>query len=573
MTKHKIKVIFLNCSVGCCLATAPTAFTSCADDSVPSFFANEPVALFTQDSINAYAPLKAYVDHDKYPNFILGGGTNAQDFNQLAQGFALCKANFDEIVAGNAFKYASVVGSDGSMDFSTVNDFVQNATKGGMKVYGHTLCWHSQQQVGYLNSLITDPNAARHVLHLNIPEAKANLWDWELYVNPAQQMEKGKTYTLKMRIKGSQDFTITIWPQGESTQYWPTPSVPVTTEWANISSSFEAGQDLKQLRFELGKYSGDLWIDDVELLDPDGNNIIGNGSFEDEGDPLAGWTKPSWHNFTLNVVNDPDQGSDAGSMTDQVKKDTLTWALNNFISGMMNACDGKVTSWDAVNEPMSDANPTELKTAGRDGDAKTNFFWQDYLGKDYARTVVRLARKAAGDSVQLKLFVNDYNLEAAYNHNAKCQGLIDMIKYWESDGVTKIDGIGSQMHVTYSMNPETQKANEDAYVNMLQLLAGTGKLIRLSELDMGITDAEGNTIHTADVTEAQLKLMADYYKFIVEKYLEIIPPAQQYGICVWAPTDSPKGSGWRPDEPIGLWNGNYVRKPAYAGFCDGLQGK
>lgn len=129
------------------------------------------------------------------------------------------------------------------------------------------------------------------------------------------------------------------------------------------------------------------------------------------------------------------------------------------------------------------------------------------------------------------------------------------------------------MHVTYSMNPATQKANEDAYVNMLHLLAATGKLVRISELDMGIADADGHTIHTADVTAEQHRLMAKYYKFIVEKYLEIIPPEQQYGITAWGITDSPAGSGWRPDEPIGLWDTNYNRKPAYAGFCDGLQGQ
>lgn len=118
-----------------------------------------------------------------------------------------------------------------------------------------------------------------------------------------------------------------------------------------------------------------------------------------------------------------------------------------------------------------------------------------------------------------------------------------------------------------------QKANEDAYVNMLKMLAATGKLVRLSELDMGVQDENHNTVNTADVTPEMQKRMAEYYKFIVEKYLEIIPVAQQYGICVWAPTDSPKGSGWRADEPIGLWTVNYVRKPAYAGFADGLRGK
>lgn len=553
------------------IAAAALMFSACADDNVPGFSTDEPASLLAQDSLNALAPLKEYVDTVKYPNFILGGGTSAAPFNEQGKVYAFDKANFKEVVTGNAFKYASVVKSDGTMDFGTVQAFVKNATKAGLSVYGHTLCWHSQQQVAYLNGLITDPNAAKHVLHLNIPEAKANLWDWELYVDPVKPMVSGKTYTLKLRVKASQNYHVTVWPQGASTQYWPTPAFDATTEWTNINASFEAKQDLKQLRFELGTFGGEIWMDDVQLLDPDGNNLIGEGSFE-EG-KMDGWSKPSWHGYTLNIVNDPDQGADAGGMTDQQKKDTLTWALNNFISGMMKACDGKVKAWDAVNEPMSDAVPSELKTGGRDGDKKTNFFWQDHLGKDYARTVIRLARKAAGDSVRLKLFINDYNLEAAYNHNAKCKGLIDMIKYWESDGVTKIDGIGSQMHVTCSMDPVVQKANEDAYVNMLKLLAATGKLVRISELDMGIQDANHQTVNTADVTPEMHKRMAEYYKFIVEKYLEIIPVAQQYGICVWAPTDSPKGSGWRADEPIGLWNGNYVRKPAYAGFAEGLQGK
>lgn len=553
------------------IAAAALMLSACADDNVPGFSTDEPVSLLAQDSLNALAPLKEYVDTVKYPNFILGGGTSAAPFNECGKVYAFDKANFKEVVTGNAFKYASVVKSDGSMDFSTVQAFVKNATKAGLSVYGHTLCWHSQQQVAYLNGLITDPNAAKHVLYVNIPEAKTNQWDWELYVNPTKELESGKTYTLKMRVKATSDYHVTVWPQGASTQYWPTPSFDATTQWTNINASFEAKQAIKQIRFELGTFGGEIWMDDVQLLDPDGNNLIGEGSFENG--TMDGWSKPSWHSYTLNIVNDPDQGADAGGMTEQQKKDTLTWALNNFISGMMKTCDGKVKAWDAVNEPMSDAAPYELKTAGRDGSAKENFYWQDHLGKDYVRTVIRLARKAAGDSVNLKLFINDYNLEAAYNQNAKCKGLIEMIKYWESDGVTKIDGIGSQMHVTCSMDPKVQQANEDAYVNMLKLLAATGKLVRISELDMGVQDANHKTVNTADVTPEMHKRMAEYYKFIVEEYLEIIPVAQQYGICVWAPTDSPKGSGWRADEPIGLWNGDYVRKPAYAGFAEGLQGK
>ena len=123
------------------------------------------------------------------------------------------------------------------------------------------------------------------------------------------------------------------------------------------------------------------------------------------------------------------------------------------------------------------------------------------------------------------------------------------------------------------VNPATQKLNEEAYVNHLKLLAATGKLIRISELDMGLQDANGNKILTENVTPEEEKAMAEYYKFIVEKYLEIIPVKQQYGITNWSVTDSPKSSKWLPGEPTGLWDENYQRKPAYAGFCDGLQGK
>lgn len=554
------------------LAAAVLLLSACAEDNVPGFSAEETAEQVAQDSLNAYGPLKSYVNRDKYPNFVLGGATSADNFNQLGQVYALCASNFDEVVTGNAFKYASCVASDGSMDFSRVAAFVTNATAGGLSVFGHTLCWHAQQQPSYLNGLITDPNAVKHVLHVTIPEAKANLWDWELYVNPKEPMQKGKTYTLKMRVKASLNTDVTVWPQGDQTQYWPTPSFKATTEWTNISAPFEAQQSLSQLRFELGTFAGELWMDDVQLLDPDGNNLITEGQFE-EGS-TDGWSKPSWHNYSFNIVADPEQDASGGGISEQQKKDTLTWALNKFITGMMEACGGKVRVWDVVNEPMSDAAPAELKTGGRDGDVKSNFFWQDHLGKDYVRTVVRLARQAASDSVKLTLFINDYNLEAAYNHNAKCKGLIDMVKYWESDGKTKIDGIGSQMHVTYSLNPVTQKANEDAYINMLKLLAGSGKLIRLSELDMAIADANGKVLHTSDVTDEMKKKMAGYYQFIVKNYLEIIPPAQQYGICAWGVTDSPKeNTGWLPDQPVGLWTTAYVRKPAYAGFADGLAEK
>lgn len=263
------------------------------------------------------------------------------------------------------------------------------------------------------------------------------------------------------------------------------------------------------------------------------------------------------------------------------KKEALTPVLQKWIYGMMEATEGKVKAWDVVNEAISGEDKDgdgfyDLQSATRGtvsaDDAKNNFYWQDYLGDlEYVRTAVAAARKgfvdAGGKPEELKLFINDYNLE--YDKNQKLESLIHWINEWEKDG-TVIDGIGSQMHVSCSMDPVEQKKREDAYVNMLNLMVGSHKLVRISELDMGLEDKNGNLVKTTDMTEEQHKAMRAYYEFIVKKYLEIVPKDQQWGICQWCATDSPANSGWRAGLPVGLWDSDYYRKHTYGGFAAGL---
>lgn len=276
--------------------------------------------------------------------------------------------------------------------------------------------------------------------------------------------------------------------------------------------------------------------------------------------------------------------SNTKPLTPEEKKEALTPVLQDWIYGMMEATEGKVKAWDVVNEAISGEDKDgdgfyDLQSATRGtvtpDDAKNNFYWQDYLGDiEYVRTAVAAARKgfadAGGKSEELKLFINDYNLETAYDQNKKLKSLIHWIEEWEKDDVTKIDGIGSQMHITYSMDPDKQKKNEEAYENMLRLMVDSHKLVRISELDMGLEDKNGNLVNTTDMTEEQHKAMRAYYEFIVKKYLEIVPENQQWGICQWCATDSPANSGWRAGLPVGLWDLDYYRKHTYGGFAAGL---
>ena len=269
-------------------------------------------------------------------------------------------------------------------------------------------------------------------------------------------------------------------------------------------------------------------------------------------------------------------------LTDEEKKSRLTDAMGKWIDGMMEATNGYVTSWDVVNEALSGDDKDKdgkydlqhAATASAD-DKKNCFYWQDYLGDlDYVRLAVADARKSFaahnGDPEKLKLFINDYNLESDWDDNGKLKSLIQWIHDWEADGVTKIDGIASQMHISCYADPNTQKSKKDHIVKMLELMAKSGKLCKISELDMGYVDAAGKDVTYDQMTEEQHKEMRDLYTFVLQKYFEIIPAAQQYGITQWCATDSPKDSGWRPGLATGLWDLNYLRKHTYAGFAVGL---
>ena len=282
-------------------------------------------------------------------------------------------------------------------------------------------------------------------------------------------------------------------------------------------------------------------------------------------------------------------------LTPQEKSDTLTWAMNKWISGMMQATKGKVKAWDLINEAISGGGNVNgfyaLQTAATSENNPQDFYWQDYFTPEMYGPIVEKAARDAYAAVEgtnpedLKLFINDYNLESDWDGNKKLNSLVYWIGVWEKKGKelgwnTKIDGIGSQMHISYYENEQTLESKKKAIQNMLKIMAATGKLVRISEIDMGYVDKDGKDVTTAQLEKlpieervAKEKAMAEYYKWIIEQYFAIVPVSQQYGICQWCLTDSPTDSGWRGGQPVGLWNLNYQRKPAYGGFADGLAGK
>lgn len=391
------------------------------------------------------------------------------------------------------------------------------------------------------------PKIVNGVCEVGNNAAKADPWNAQVNYEPGFAFENGTTYHLKMKIKGSVagEFGAGFQNPEGYIGCGDFPTIKVTTDWKEVDVTTTCnGDNALRLLLNIGKYAGTLYIDDFEVYYTKSSNTI--------------------------------------ELTDEEKKNILTTAMETWIDGMMEATDGYVTSWDVVNEALSGADKDgdgkydlqSVKNVSAD-DAKNNFYWQDYLGDlDYVRTAVADARKSFaahnGDPDKLKLFINDYNLESDWDDNGKLRSLIQWIKDWEADGVTKIDGIASQMHISCYADPVKQENAKNHIVKMLELMKESGKLCKISELDMGYVDAAGKDVTYDQMTEEQHKEMRDLYTFVLQKYFEIIPAAQQYGITQWCATDSPKDSGWRPGLATGLWDLNYLRKHTYAGFAVGL---
>lgn len=543
--------------------------------------------------LDNYQGLKNYIDYEKYPNFKLGIGTTVDDYLKKTTVYKMTNANFTETVAGNAMKMASCVDANGNMNFTKVKNYVKAATEAGINVYGHTLAWHSQQPKGWLLKLLADkPDHTAEEVYttvaskdfrtqqsvgwtsnktdygfsisfnatngMNIHTTKkcTNSYDVQFLAMENIPVTVGKTYKMTMTVKGSSNGKLHSklgdWNNG---QY---PDIPFTTEWQDVEVEYKGVVANSFFMLQCGDFVGDIYVKQIKF---------------------EGYTRPSV------------------PQTAQEMHDTLVYAMDKWIKGMMEACDGKVKAWDLVNEAISGGGDdgsgnynlqhSEKYSATSNPDATWDvggdaFFWQDYMGDlEYVRQACRLARKYGPQGV--KLFINDYNLEGTWDMvtndgikaSKKIWSMYNWIKKWEADDVTKIDGIGTQMHISCYENANTLNNLKAAITGMFKVMAKSGKLVRVSEMDMGYVSGSWpneKSVSVSEMTEAQHKEMANFYEWIIKQYLTIIPADQQWGICQWCPTDNVSSGGWRANTPVGIWDSNYYRKHVYAGFVRGLNG-
>jgi GH35 family endo-1,4-beta-xylanase len=366
---------------------------------------------------------------------------------------------------------------------------------------------------------------------------------WNLqFQTPEIALDAAKTYTLSFWIKSDADGKGRLSFPGLGNEYpWTNWDGSGTNEafdtnatWKQISFDFtpayKDGVNALKFSFDLGKIAGvTYFVDDVKVVEK------------------AAAAAPPFRAPT--IIEKPM--SEKAAILEEV--------LHNYITDVATHFAGKINAWDVVNEPMSDNG--SLRPGEENLNATDVFYWQYYLGRDYAVKAFQWARQA--DS-QAKLFINDYGLESA--SGAKLNGLIEYVQYIESQGAT-IDGIGTQLHLNINWSDTT------AIASMFQKLAATGKLIKVSELDIAIANSSNPESPVAPTAE-QYAQQAEMYRFVAAAFNKYIPESQRYGITVWGVSDKEnEHQYWLKNDAPCLWDADYARKHAYKSFADGLAGR
>ena len=334
------------------------------------------------------------------------------------------------------------------------------------------------------------------------------------------------------------------------------------TEWTKYEYEYTCGKDAaNRMILNFGKNAATYYIDNVKFGLKKSTSSAKSKSVATTGTKIT---------YTFKTAAE--------------KKEALLGAMESWIKGMMvnlsaNGSTHQIKQWDVVNEPITDGTnqwrgvdgnfstwtdddgvthndtaPTEDQTNGLTMDwGSGHWYWGYYIGKEYAVDAFKYARQYAPSDC--KLYVNDYNLETS---PGKLAALIEFVNFIDANG-GKVDGIGTQMHVSSTIDSAS-------VATMFQTMATTGKLVRISELDVQI----GTTTPSTEQQQTQ----SDVYQMIIKSYKANVPTAQQGGITIWGVSDATdEHTYWLPNDSPNIFDTSYARKIAYKGVCDGIAGK
>jgi hypothetical protein len=487
----------------------------------------------------------------------LGAQLKVSDFNMQELAHAAAVTNFDNVTFGTTLMAGSIINSKGVMNFLDMSDLLAHVEEIGYDVYGSPLFANSNQADDWL-AMLTAP------IEIPVEYVEGKSVNYNDSTEFHGTVEKGKASIVKyddqntlqvgtqanvrivegFEVDPKATYTTTFWAKTDKDA-----SYNVTFSGTKVDGPTDGKFTLKP-----GKWTKVV----IEAQSAEGE-IDGYLRIENTRSAVIYIQK-------VQVGYYPDNHR---PQTEQELADTIRYAVNTWCDKLMDINAGRIKLFDLIDEPID--SKAELESGLYDLKHSTEkIYWQDVLGSDnYAPVVSKSAREAyeehGGDPSLLKFFISEIGLE----EDKKLESLKSWISIWDAKGA-KIDGINAKLTLVYSEDAATQTANKTTLDNLLDKLAKTGKLIRISNFDIKYVNAEGNYVAAKEITTEQRQNLANYYADVIKSYMEKIPNDKQAGICKLNMADT--------NDPVGLWaidskTKDWVRTSTYEAFCKALSGK
>jgi hypothetical protein len=541
------------------LIAAGAFAVSCADYNVTDDYQAQPDPTIVEP-YKDLDPIKSYIDRSQYPNMTLGAQLKVSDFNLQELAHAATVTNCDNVTFGTSLMSGSIINAKGVMNFLDMSDLLTHVEEIEYDVYGSPIVANANQADDWLNMLTAPIEIPVDFVEgkvVNFNEMPVGDYNGTVEKGSASIAKYDNQNCLKIGTAANvhiiEDFEVD--PKAKYT----------TTFWAKAD---------KDASFTI-TFSGNK----VNGSGPDGKWTFKTGKWtkivveaQSAADVTDGYLRIENSRSAVIYIQKVQVGyypDNHRPQTAQERTDTINYALNAWCDGLMKINNGRIKSFDLIDEPI-DAK-SELENGVYDlKHSDEKIFWQDILGSEnYAPVVSKVASAAFeehnGNPADLRFFISETGLEDA----KKLESLNYWIKIWDGKGA-KIDGINAKLNLTYSEDAAKQEANKATLDNLLTNLASTGKLIRLSNFDIKYQNADGVNVAAKEITAEQRQKLADYYGYVIKSYMSKISNDKQAGIC--------KGNLADTSEPVGLWSvdsksKDWVRTATYKAFCDALSGK
>lgn len=530
------------------------AMAACADGYEGDFQMEKPESVEHAEHLASLATLNSVIDRNANPNFKLGLAVSSADYSSRELTYSIALTNFDVVTDASVLAYASLLNEDGGYVFTPVTDmFISDSprvTGGSMLSYNAVPTAHLQQ--------VISPTFVKGDLQTGMLGV-ADFDDEE--IGNSYPMNNGSTATVTVNPAGNEGHVLQIGSPGSKAR----------NSYAVFSLSLPDGLNVGNLTYVML----DLYCPDnntqkrnfVAIVNGVRKNYTGDTP-EKRGCPLNTWMNKMTIDITdmglteeqkkateLEICFGPNVNNsyyfidnvslgwttgvaDAYVEKNEAEKaEALAGDFSEWAKNVMTACAADMSDFTVLSSPMSDTAPYALRTAASEAadgiDVSGCFFFNDYMGDNYLKTVTDCLLKEYKESAQssdARFYVAESGL---LGNVAKTSSFLNQISSWTLAGA-KIDGLAVNLG---KIQPSAD--NRVAVTQLFQALSGSGKLIRLDNLSVAGADA-------------------GFYEFLVSEYFRLIKAENRAGIIFAGTSD--------------LWKNN-ARTDAYEAVLKALSAK